>query len=81
MLMAGRVVRTKTEQALVRIARSGAWSGSLTTASLVSRSIDCGGDSLYPFTRRRIGPSAPLLGLQQLIRNTGELGRLAMLIK
>ena len=31
MLMAGRVVRTKTEQALVRIARSGAWSGSLTT--------------------------------------------------
>ena len=36
MLMAGRVVRTKTEQALVRIARSIAWSGSLTTASLVT---------------------------------------------
>ena len=33
MLMARRVVRTKTEQALVRIARSIAWSGSLTTAS------------------------------------------------
>ena len=44
----------KTEQALVRIARPGAWSGSLTTASLVtphqgrSRSIDWSnvGDSL-----------------------------------
>ena len=36
MLMARRVVRTKTEQALVRIARSIAWSGSLTTASLVT---------------------------------------------
>ena len=34
--MAGRVVRTKTEQTLVRIARPVAWSGSLTTASLVT---------------------------------------------
>ena len=34
--MARRVVRTKTEQTLVRIARSIAWSGSLTTASLVT---------------------------------------------
>ena len=34
--MARRVVRTKTEQTLVRIARPVAWSGSLTTASLVT---------------------------------------------
>ena len=34
--MARRVVRTKTEQTLVRIARSIAWSGSLTTASLAT---------------------------------------------
>ena len=33
--MAGRVVWTKTEQTLVRIARTVAWSGSLMTASLV----------------------------------------------
>ena len=33
--MARRVVRTKTEQTLVRIARPVAWPGSLTTASLV----------------------------------------------
>ena len=36
MLMARRVVRTKTEQTLVLIARTIAWSGSLTTASLVT---------------------------------------------
>ena len=47
MLMARCAAWMKTEQALVRIARSVAWSGSLTTASLVtphqgrSRSIDC----------------------------------------
>ena len=36
MLMARCAAWMKTEQALVRIARSGAWSGSLTTASLVT---------------------------------------------
>ena len=36
MLMARRVVRTKTEQTLVHIARSIAWSGSFTTTSLVT---------------------------------------------
>ena len=47
MLMARRVVRTKTERTLVRIARWVAWSGSRATASLVtphqrrSRSGDC----------------------------------------
>ena len=34
--MARRVVRTKTEQTLVRIARTIAWSGSLTSAALVT---------------------------------------------
>ena len=47
MLMVRRVVQTTTEWTLVDITRWGAWSGSLTTASLVtsqagrSRSIDC----------------------------------------
>ena len=47
MLMVRRVVRTKAEWTLVDITRWGAWSGSLTAASLVtsqagrSRSIDC----------------------------------------
>ena len=36
MLMARRVVRTKTDWRLVRIARRRAWSGSHTTASLVT---------------------------------------------
>ena len=47
MLMTRRAVRIKTERTLVLIARWGAWSGRLATASLVtlqaerSRSIDC----------------------------------------
>ena len=58
--MAGRVVRTKTEQTLVRIARPVAWSGSLTTASLVTPRS--GRSRWGEWHSPRLPPATPLHG-------------------
>ena len=82
-LLTRRVVRTKTERTLVRIARLVAWSGSLTTASLVtprpgrSHSGDCT-LSVTPYedqTRRRVSTS-----MKNLLRQLTTIAALLVLM-
>ena len=84
--MARRVVRTKTEQTLVLIARTIAWSGSLTTASLVtprsgrsrwgewlqSVAPSCPASTIFAGWRQSVLP-VHLLGLAPLLGSVGPV--------